>query len=180
MTKEQEPTFPVSDISPAAMPQALRARLLRAMQSASDEVSEFAHEEALLRKLRPAPMAPAVRSRMGVRMYLSAMEIRRALRYGFASWRRISAVAAALALCCTGGGMLLVSDAAADTSQGVMSRSVIETRGGDSVRWGADAVPVHCYEVTYEDTFVMDADADMRVMVSVPNRAEVMVPADLL
>ncbi|MBQ2814213.1 MAG: hypothetical protein IJE66_04310 [Akkermansia sp.] len=183
MTIDQDKILPVPGVTPSAMTPELRSRLLSAMQEAGDETREFMHEESLLRCLAPAPMPGVVRSRVGVRMHLNALNVRRSLRYGTTrGWRRVAAAAALLALCCTGGGWVLVSDAVADTAsnQGVVSRSIIETRGGDTVRWGADAVPVHCYEVTYEDTFVMDAESDMRVMVSVPNRTEVIVPADVL
>lgn len=183
MTTDQDQILSIPGVTPSAMSPELRSRLLSAMQQAGAETREFVHEEALLRSLAPAPMPGAVRSRVGVRMHLNALEVRRSLRFVSArGWRRVAAAAALLALCCTGGGWVLVSDAVADTAsnQGVVSRSIIETTGGDSVRWGADAVPMHCYEVTYEDTFVMDAESDMRVMVSVPNRTEVIVPADVL
>lgn len=170
----------VSRMTPVPMTSALRERLLGAIHGARDEAHEFVREEALLRRFAPAPMPSAVHSRLGVRLYLSALEVRRSLHSISGYRRRLAAIAAALALFCTAGGMLLVSDATADTAQGLISRSVLETNGGESVRWGADAVPVQCYEVTYEDTFVMDAEEDTRVMVRVPNRTEVIVPADLL
>lgn len=181
MTSNDQNSFSLrAHVSPTPMNPALRGKLLEAMHTARNESTEFAREEALLRRLSPAPMPSAVHSRLGVRLYMGALEVRRALRSGAGNWRRLIAAAAVLALCCTAGGLLLVSDASADTSQGMISRSILETRGGDSVRWGADAVPVQCYEVTYEDTFVMDTESDMRVMVRVPNRTEIIVPADLL
>ena len=174
---EQNPT---PGVTPAPLNPALKARLLKAMQNAGDGVSEFHREEELLSRLAPAPLEPGLKDRCGLRMYLAATEIRRARMYARPYWHRVAAAAVLVMSCCLGLGLTLRSNAVADTAHAVTSRSIIETSGHDSIRWGADAVPVQCVEVTYEDTFVMDAEDDMKVMVSVPNRTQVTVPADLL
>ncbi len=167
-------------VTPAPLNPALKARLLDAMQTAADDMNEFRREEEMLLRLRPASMEPGLQDRLGLRMYLAATEIRRAHMYARPYWHKVTAAAVLVMSCCLGLGLTLRNDAVADTSQAVTSRSVIETRSGDSIRWDADAVPVQSVEVTYEDTFVMDAAEDMKVMVTVPNRTRVTVPADLL
>ena len=108
MTIDQDKILPVPGVTPSAMTPELRSRLLSAMQEAGDETREFMHEESLLRCLAPAPMPGVVRSRVGVRMHLNALNVRRSLRYGTTrGWRRVAAAAALLALCCTGGGWVL-------------------------------------------------------------------------
>lgn len=171
---------PAPGVTPAPLNPALKARLLENMQSAAADVSEFRREEELLLRLRPSAVEPGLQDRVGLRMYLSATEIRRAHMYARSYWRKVTAAAVLVMSCGLGLGLTLRNDAVADTSQAVTSRSIIETRGGDSIRWDADAVPVQSVEVTYEDSFVMDAAEDMKVMVTVPNRTQVMVPADLL
>ncbi|MBQ8517103.1 MAG: hypothetical protein IJ498_05945 [Akkermansia sp.] len=179
MTDFNEQT-PAPGVIPAPLNPALKARLLEAMLNAGKAEEEFRREEELLTLLRPAPMEPGLKDRVGLRMYLAATEVRRAHMAARPYWRRVSAAAILLMCCSLGVGISLQSDAAADTAQAVTSRSIIETSSGDSIRWDANAVPLQSVEVTYEDTFVMDAADDMKVMVSVPNRTEVTVPADLL
>lgn len=174
---EQNPT---PGVTPTPLNPALKARLLAAMQNAGEVSSEFRHEEELLSRLRPAPLEPGFGDRCGLRMYLAATEIRRAHLYARPYWHKVTAAAVLVMSCCLGLGLTLRNDAVADTTHAVTSRSIIETSGHDSIRWGADAIPLQCVEVTYEDTFVMDAEEDMKVMVSVPNRTQVTVPADLL
>ncbi len=179
MTEYNEQNM-TSGVRPAPLNPALKARLLDAMQSAAADASEFCREEELLLRLRPAAMDPGLQDRMGLRMYLAATEIRRAHMYARPYWHKVTVAAVLVMSCCLGLGLTLRNDAVADTSQAITSRSVIETRRGDSIRWDADAVPLQSVEVTYEDTFVMDAGEDMKVMVTVPNRTQVTVPADLL
>ena len=167
-------------MTPAPLNPALKARLLGAMQAAGAEVREFRREEALLSRLRPAPLDLGFLDRTGLRMYLAATEIRRARMQVRPYWHKVTAAAVLVMSCCLGVGLTLKNDAAADTAQAVTSRSIIETSGGDSIRWDADAIPVQCVEVIYEDTFVLDAAEDMKVMVTVPNRTQVTVTADLL
>lgn len=171
---------PAPGVTPTPLNPALKARLLEAMLNAGKAEQEFRCEEELLSRLRPAPMEPGLKDRVGLRMYLAATEVRRARMTARPYWRKVTAAAVLLMCCSLGTGIALRSNAAADTAQAVTSRSIIETSGGDSIRWDANAIPMQCVEVTYEDTFVMDASDDMKVMVTVPNRMEVTVPADLL
>ncbi len=174
---EQNPT---PGVTPSPLNPALKARLLDTMQTAAADVREFRREEELLLRLRPSAIEPGFQDKVGLRMYLAATEIRRAHMYARPYWRKVTAAAVLVVSCSLGLGLTLRNDAMADTSQAVTSRSIIETRGADSIRWDADAVPVQSVEVTYEDSFVMDAAEDMKVMVTVPNRTQVTVPADLL
>ena len=174
----EQPTVP--GVTPAPLNPALKARLLEAMLNAGRAEEEFRYEEELLTRLSPAPMELGLKDRAGLRMYLAATEVRRARMVARPYWRKVTAAAVLLMCCSLGTGIALRSNAAADTAQAVTSRSIIETNCGDTIPWDADAIPMQCVEVTYEDTFVMDASEDMKVMVTVPNRTEVTVPADLL
>lgn len=167
---------------PAALPAALRDRLLHAMTDAAAEERADRETEALLRRLSPSPVPARLSARAGVRMCLTAVEERRGhtvATYGRKlMWHRFAAAASVLFFCVAGVLTLVTGNAAADTTQGLMSRSVLEAQA-ESVQW-QDGAPVRSYLVTYEDEFVMDADDDMKVMVRVPNRTEVQVDEDIL
>lgn len=167
---------------PAALPAALRDRLLSAMNSAAEEERADRETEALLRRLSPAAVPARLSARVGVRMCLTAVEERRGHTAASYSrklmWHRFAAAASVIFFCVAGTFTLVTGNAAADTTQGLMSRSVLEAQA-ESVQW-QDGAPVRSYLVTYEDEFVMDADDDMKVMVRVPNRTEVQVDEDIL
>lgn len=167
---------------PAALPDALRTRLLGAMTEAAEEERRNRETEALLHRLSPAPLPPRVAGRAAVQMCLAAVEERSHHRTADYSrklmWHRFAAAASLLLFALGGGSMLVLSSASADTAQGLMSRSVLDTRA-ESVEW-QDGAPVRSYTVTYEDEFVMDADADMTVMVRVPSRTTVQVEEEIL
>lgn len=168
--------------TPAALPDTLRARLLGAMTEAAEEERLNRETEDLLRRLSPAPLPPRFTGRAGVRMCLAAADERskhRTADYGRTlMWHRFAAAASLLLFAVGGAGVLTLSNASADTAQGLMSRSVLDTRA-ESIEW-QDGAPVRCYTVTYEDEFVMDADEDMTVMVRVPSRTKVQVEEEIL
>ncbi|MCQ2365354.1 MAG: hypothetical protein MJ051_07365 [Akkermansia sp.] len=172
----------VSTTTPAALSAALRGRLLGAMTAAAEEERADRATEALLHRLTPAPLSARLAGRVGVQMCLAAAEERsgqRARSYrSRLMWHRLAAAASVVFFVSAGSAVLYSGNAAADTTQGLMSRCVLDTRA-EQVEWHDDA-PVRSYLVTYEDEFVMDADEDMTVMVRVPNRAEVQVDEDVL
>lgn len=172
----------VSTTTPAALSAALRGRLLGAMTAAAEEERADREMEALLHRLTPAPLSARLAGRVGVQMCLAAAEERsgqRARSYrSRLMWHRLAAAASVVFFVSAGSAVLYSGNAAADTTQGLMSRCVLDTRA-EQVEWHDDA-PVRSYLVTYEDEFVMNADEDMTVMVRVPNRAEVQVDEDVL
>lgn len=177
MTVSEEETR--GTLPPAALPPALRERLLAAMQTAAEETAEDRRtEQELRRRFAPAPMPPRMQGRMGVQMYLQAVEERRKW-YSFLL-HRSGAVAAALVLCIGGTLAFYGSNASADTAQGLVNRSVLDYRGGDNVVWDESGNAVRRYEVTYEDAFVLEDEDGMTVMVRVPNRRTVTVEEEVL
>lgn len=180
MTDRTEKT--VTSTSPAALPAALRGRLLGAMTAAAEEERADRETEALLHRLAPAPLSARLSGRVGVQMCLAAADERSGQRArGYRSrlmWHRVAAAASVAFFVSAGSAVLYSGNAAADTTQGLMSRCVLDSRA-EQVEWH-DGAPVRSYLVTYEDEFVMDADDDMTVMVRVPNRAEVQVDEDVL
>lgn len=165
----------------APLPDALAGRFLAAMQAASAEETELRRTEAALRRLAPAEMPLHLMGQMGMGMYVAAAQARGGRSTAGRPWLRRCAAAAAALVCCAAGGLAFHGTAVADAApQGLVSRSVILSRGGESVQWNADSTPVRSYEVTYEDTFVLDGDNGMTVTVRVPNRTTVTVPAEML
>lgn len=169
--------------TPAALPAALQARLLGAMTEAAEEERLNRETEALLHRLSPAPLPPRFSGRAGVKMCLTAVEVRDKHKTATYSsrlmWHRLAAAASLMLFAVGGIGMLVVSNAAADTTQGLVSRSVLNTHAERTVEW-QDGAPVRNYTVTYEDEFVMDADENMTVLVRVPGSTTVQVEEDLL
>lgn len=169
--------------TPAALPAALQARLLSAMTEAAEEERLNRETEALLHRLAPAPLPPRFTGRAGVKMCLTAVEERDKHKSATYSsrlmWHRFAAAASLMLFAVGSAGVLVVSNASADTTQGLVSRSVLDTRAEENVEW-QDGAPVRSYTVTYEDEFVMDADEGMTVLVRVPNRTTVQVEEDLL
>lgn len=167
---------------PAALPAALRERLLGAMTAAAEEERADRETEALLRRLSPAPLSPRLSARLGVQMCLSAADVRSGhVTAGYQRrllWHRAAAAASVVLLGGIASLTLVTGNAAADTTQGLMSRCVLDSCA-QGVEW-QNGAPVRNYVVTYEDEFVMDADDDMKVMVRVPNRTEVTVEEDIL
>ena len=181
--KSQDPENSVVRTRPTALSEALRGRLLAAMNNAAEEERSERDLEAQLRHLSPAPLSPRLAARVGVRMCLKAADVRTEQHH--CTYRRPLwqpwAAAAVLALFCVGGGLsLFTGSAAADTAQGLASRSVLESHSGDAVQWQEDGGAVRSYEVLYEDSFVMEAGDGMKVMVRVPNRAQVQVEEEVL
>lgn len=172
----------VSETAPATLSAALRGRLLGAMTAAAAEERADRETEAILHRLAPAPLSPRATARLGVKMCLCAAEERSAHHVaGYERrlmWRNAAAAASVAMLAVVGSLTLLTGNAAADTTQGLMSRCVIDSRA-EQVEW-QDGAAVRSYRVTYEDEFVMDADDDMTVMVRVPNSTEVTVDEDVL
>lgn len=168
-----------SSVAPAGIPDALRNRLLAAMQTAAEETAEDRGLEQMLRsRFSPAPMAPRMQGRLGVQMYLQAVEERRKW-YSFLL-HRTGAAAAALVL---GVGCTLAfygGSASAHSPQGLVNRSVLSSCGGEEVLWSGDGTPVRTYDVTYEDAFVLEDEDGMTVMVRVPNRRTVTVEEEVL
>lgn len=171
--------LPETALAPAALPAALRNRLLAAMQEAAAGVDEDAALEARLRRcLSPAPMPPRMQGRLGVQMCLQAVQERRKW-YSFLL-QRSGAMAASLvlgvgcALAFYGGGA-----SASTPQQGLVSRSVLDSRGGADVVW-ENATPVRRYDVVYEDALVIEDEEGMTIMVRVPNRRMVTVEEEVL
>lgn len=168
-----------NSVPPAALPAALRNRLLAAMQTTAEETAEDRELEQLLRnRFAPAPMAPRMQGRLGVQMYLQAVEERRKW-YSFLL-HRSGAVAAALVLCIGGTLAFYGGTASAHSPQGLVNRSVLTSNGGEEVLWSQDGTPVRSYDVTYEDAFVLEDEDGMTVMVRVPNRRTVTVEEEVL
>lgn len=159
----------------------LRSRLLGAMTAAAQDERTLAETEAMLHRLSPAPLSAQLSARVGVQMCLEAAEVRHGQRAaGYdrrLMWQR-AAAASVMLLGVVASLALLPGNAVADTTQGLMSRCVLDARA-EGVEW-QDGAPVRNYIVTYEDEFVMDADEDMKVMVRVPNRTAVVLEEDVL
>ncbi|MGN0835906.1 MAG: hypothetical protein ACI4OS_00545 [Akkermansia sp.] len=175
-----EPEQKLNTAAPAPLPEGLRMRLLEAMQDVSAREAEDARTEALLRRLSPAPLPTALSGRLAWCLGAVAREARdarRAARRRYVLPRAAAAVAALLAV----GGPLTMAllPASAGNASGLMSRCVLESRGSERVQW-QDGAPLRAYEVTYEDSFVMDAEEDVTVVVRVPNRATVRVEEEWL
>lgn len=167
---------------PAAMPSALQARLLAAMQQAADEEHECREVEQLLRRLKPAAMPARLVGQLGVQMYVEAQQQAgaEARRYG---WWRGAAVAGltAVLVAAVGVPLLVPENAVAEADgQGLVSRNVIDARGAGRVEWRHGAAPVRRYEVIYEDTFMLEDEGDTTTIIQVPNKAEVEVEEDYL
>lgn len=168
-----------STVAPATLPAALRSRLLAAMQTTAEETTEDRELADMLRtRFTPAPMNPRMQGRLGVQMYLQAVEERRKW-YSFLL-HRSGAVAAALVLCIGGTLAFYGGSASAHTPQGLVNRSVLSSKGGDDVVWSHDGTPIRSYDVTYEDAFVLEDEDGMTVMVRVPNRRTVTVEEEVL
>lgn len=168
-----------SSVTPAALPAALRNRLLAAMQTTAAETAEDRELEQQLRnRFAPAPMAPRMQGRLGVQMYLQAVEERRKW-YSFLL-HRSGAVAAALVLCIGGTLAFYGGSASAHSPQGLVNRSVLTSNGGEEVLWSQNGTPVRSYDVTYEDAFVLEDEDGMTVMVRVPNRRTVTIEEEVL
>lgn len=168
-----------NNVAPAALPAALRNRLLAAMQTAAEETADDRGlEQMLRRRFAPAPMAPRMQGRLGVQMYLQAVQERRKW-YSFLL-HRSGAAAAALVLGIGGTLAFYGSNASAHSPQGLVNRSVLSSSGGDDVIWRQDGTPIRSYDVTYEDAFVLEDEDGMTVMVRVPNRRTVTVEEEVL
>lgn len=176
MTEEK-----LNTTAPAALPEGLRMRLLEAMQGASARGVEDARTEALLRRLSPAPLPTALSGRLAWSLGTAAREAQDARRSPRRRYARLrAAAAAAIALMAVGGPLsMALLPASAGNASGLMSRCVLESRGCERVQW-QDGAPLRAYEVTYEDSFVMDAEEDVTVVVRVPNRATVRVEEEWL
>ena len=167
--------------APAALPEGLRKRLLGAMQEASAREAQDAHTEELLRRLSPAPLPTALSARLAWSLGAAAREAQDSRRspHRRYAWLR-AAAAAAIALLAVGGPLsMALLPASAGNASGLMSRCVLESRSSERVQW-QDGAPLRAYEVTYEDSFVMDAEEDVTVVVRVPNRATVRVEEEWL
>ena len=82
--------------TPSALPEALQARLLGAMQQASAEERECREMEQLLRRLRPADLPCRLAGRLGGQMYVEAQQSRQAPRRRSYWWRGSAAAAGLL------------------------------------------------------------------------------------
>lgn len=167
-------------LSPSALPAALRERLLSSMQQAAEDCRGEAQLEQLLRqKFSPAPMPPRMEGRLGVQMYLQAVEEHRKW-YSFLL-HRTGAAAAALVICVGATLAFYGSHAMAGAEgQGQVSRSVLDTYGDEDIRWEQNGVPVRRCDVLYEDTFVMEDEGGMTIMVRVPNRRTITIEEEVL
>ena len=166
--------------TPAALPEALQARLLGAMQQASAEERECREMEQLLRRLRPAELPCRLAGRRGGQMYVEAQQSRQAPRRRSYWWRGSAAAAAAVALFVGGGVLMMPGSAVAEgNDQGLVSRNVIQSSRTNRVEWRHGEAPVRHYQVIYEDAFVLDAD-DTTTVIRVPNTTEVEVEEDYL
>lgn len=162
---------------PAAMPEALRNRLLAAMHKASDEEQECREVEQILRRLRPADMPVRLVGQLGGSMYLAA----RKRPYSMRRYMQRGGLAAAILFFLVAGGVMLVpgSAVAGSENQGLVSRNVIESRGEKRVEWRRGKAPVRHYTVVYEDSFVLD-DEGTTTVIRVPNTTNVEVEEEYL
>ena len=167
----------VSVTKAAPLPEALRNRLLEAMQEASAEEAAVRATEECLRRLSPAPMPLSMMGRLGMGMYVAAAGKRQGSPGGL---RWFHHTAAALLVGCAVAGFALYGTAVADPEpQGLVTRGVLDTHENERVTWNADSTPMRSYEVIYEDFFVME-DGDTTVTVRVPHSTRITVPADVL
>ena len=172
-------TDPSTKCTPAALPAALRERVLRAMQEAGHEAREEHDLECTLARLQPAPLPAGMHARLhgqmqqarhstGLRPYSSSVV-----------WRKAAAACVTLlgvfGLGATVQGMLGTGEA-----QGLARRSVLERTGGETVQWGEDGDPVREYEVMYEDSFVLPEEDDTTLVIRVPNRTIVSVKGEVI
>lgn len=174
------PDFTPRSTTPSALPAELQARLLGAMQQASDEERECREMEQLLRRLRPADLPSRLAGHLGVQMYVEAQQSRSTGRRRSYWWRGSAAAAAAVALLVGGGALLMPGSAVAEgNDQGLVSRNIIHSAGTNRVEWRRGEAPVRHYQVIYEDAFVLDAD-DTTTVIRVPNTTEVEVEEEYL
>lgn len=166
-------------IEPAPLPAPLRNRMLCAMIAAEQDTREDLDVECTLARLQPAPLPELFQKRCHTRMQQTQRSTH--LRpYTHHSWWRMATVASIAIF-----GILGISITVHDTlggaeSQGLARRSVLERKGGDTVQWGEDGMPIRRYEVMYEDSFVLSGEDDTTLVIRVPNKTIVSVKGEVI
>lgn len=178
MKEEENQTW--KEVVPTTLSPELQSRFLAAMQQAASEESECTRIEQELRHFTPAPLPEARKETLLGRMYRES-SLAGMSRQGWERWLfRWSSVAAALFLL-AGAFCLLMEDSGIFlSSQGLASRSVIDTRGGSVLQWENEHTPVLHYDVVYEDSLVLESVDHTTIVVRVPNRESVRVPAEMI
>lgn len=164
---------------PAPLPETLQSRLLTAMFQAAGEEKECREMEQLLRRMSPSALPARLAGRLGVQMYVEALQKRRG---GYRRYLLKGGAAAAAALVLMAGVVSLLvpgSAVAKNESQGLVSRNIIESRSTNKVEWRRGEAPVRHYQVIYEDAFVLDSE-DVTTVIRVPNTTQVEVEEDYL
>lgn len=174
-----------ASVLPAApLPAALKTRLHAVMHAARAEAQQDEEwEKWLAEQLVPAPLSPSLRSRLGHRVSAASRRFRPWGVFSSYGWRREGAIAASVAVLVGAGGWFLSDLFGVNGGENVpayTSRSVIESRGSDEVQWQDGLIPIHRYEVTYEDSFVLPGDDDTTLVIRVPNRTTIRVRGDII
>lgn len=171
-----------SNLPAAPLPASLKDRLRSAMGTAQAEARKDEEwEKWLEERLTPAPLGYPLKVRLRQRALSASRRSRPWGAFYFPRWRMAGAAAASVLL--LAGGWFFSDffggsgerEAAAYTS-----RSVIESHGSNEVQWQDGLIPIHRYEVTYEDSFVLPGDDDTTLVIRVPNRTTISVKGDII
>ncbi len=168
----------VTATTPAALRPELAARFLSAMRAAAEQEGE-GELERRLRRLSPAPLAEAHEAAWLAHMQRAAAP-RRVSRRAWAVLYRWGSAAALVALCASGGFLMMNGSAAANEPAGLACRSLQEAHWGDTVQWSEGQGALRPCDVLYEDSFILDGDEGSTITVRVPVRTRVMVEEDVI
>ncbi len=176
--KNQE-EIPTGTCEAAPISKTLHNKLLASMMQAKAEVSDEQRVEAMLQRLAPAPLSGAALQRTQDAVARAQAVEQSPYKKDKKSYLPLQKLAALVVLFCICLGVIsqylvlnLDPEANETVSMGLASRRVFNVRPINEAKLLGSKVHSE-YEVLYEDSFVYSDDADMTIIVTVPNRVTV-------